>query len=170
MNIDGKQYLVRDLMRVPVLIQESVTLKEALKALVDGKSNMGCVVNAEGMLVGGVSTLDVIRAVLPDYLESDAVAARFADNAMLLEDATKAANTSLAKFINRDEATVAPDTQLLEATVISSRDCNGRIIVVDADRKPVGVLTRTEIKQVLAAFLGVRNELKEACEGDGCKD
>jgi len=161
MTIDGKEYVVGDLMRDPVLIREDATLKEALGTLVDGQSNIGCVVDKNGVLVGGVSTLDIIRAVLPDYIEADTVAARFADNKMLLEDAKKAADVPLANFFDRDEATVSADTQLLEATAISSGDCNGRIIVIDKEHKPVGVLTRTEIKQVLAAFLGIKNELPQ---------
>jgi len=122
------------------------------------------VVDVEGRLVGGVSTLDIIRAVLPDYIESDEVAARFANTEMLKEDACKAAAKPLSEFVDRNEATVDPDANLLEATVISSRDSNGRIIVIDEHRKPVGLLTRTEIKQVLAAFLGVSDELHSACK------
>lgn len=168
MNINGKEYKVSDIMREVVQIREDVQLKGALEALVKGKSNIAVVVDAEGAFVGGVSTLDIIRAVLPDYMENDQRAAHFTDNKMLLEDTQKAASMPIADFVDKDEVVVGPDTNLLEATVLASVDGSGRIVVVDENKKPIGLLTRTEIKQVLAAFLDIENELDTFCAGDTC--
>jgi predicted transcriptional regulator len=168
MTLNGKDYKVRDIMREVVTIQENVELKEALEALVKGKSNIAVVVDANGSFVGGVSTLDIIRAVLPDYMEKDQRAAHFADNTILREDTLKAATLPIADFVDKDDATVSPDANLLEATVIASVDGLGRIVVVDENNKPVGLLTRTEIKQVLAAFLDIENELQDFCAGSDC--
>ena len=161
MKVNGKTYKVSDLMREPLLIQRDAHLKDVLLSLLDGKTNIGCVVDEDGHFVGAVTTVDVIRAILPDYIESDEVAARFADESMLKEDVLKAACHPISEFIEEDETTVSPDTQLLEATVLSSKDCNGRIVVTDEDNKPVGILSRTQIKRALVTFLDVRDELTE---------
>jgi len=162
MGIEGKAYTVAELMRPALIIDHEVTIREVLAALVDGKTNLAVVVDSEGKLVGGISTLDVIRAVLPDYLEADEVAARFADDLMFKEDALKAAERPIRELIDKHESTVHPEDDLVNVAVLSSKDGHGRIIVVDEENKPLGILTRTEIKKALAAFLGIRNDLPKS--------
>jgi predicted transcriptional regulator len=87
---------------------------------------------------------------------------------MLQEDVLKYATKPVREFVDTNDATVKGTSSLIEATVISSKDCHGRIIVVDDTNKPIGVLSRTEIKKVFGAFLGVRNELDAACGNDAC--
>lgn len=166
MKIDGKEYKVRDLMRHAVIIPENAQLKEALEALVEGKVNLAVVVDADGVFVGGITTLDIIRAILPDYLEEDKAVKHFVDDEMLSEDTKKAATIPIIDFVDRRDATIDPDAGLLEATIVASGDGNGRIVVVDENKKPVGLLTRTEIKQVLAAYLDIKNDLCEFCASD----
>lgn len=159
MTIGDKDYTLAEIMRPPVLVASTSTLRDALATLVDRRTNMGVVVDDAGVFLGTVTTLDIISAVLPDYLEADNVAARFADDALLREDTNKAATMPVCDFLDRDEATIDADAHLMEATVLASKDATGRIVVLDDARKPVGVLTRTEIKMVLAAYLGIRNEI-----------
>jgi len=166
MGIDGKEYLVRDLMRPVVVLKDSIDLKEALAQLVKERSNIAGVVDDNGSFIGAVSTVSIIRAVLPDYMEADIVAAKFADDKLLKEDALRAAGKLLHEFVHTTEDVVKPDDNLLSATVTSAGHGTGRIFVLDEDGKPVGLLTRTEIKQVLAAFLGVNPELHEKCKHD----
>ena len=168
MTIDGKEYKVRDLMREVVTIPRDTELTAALETLVQQKSNIAVVVDADGKMLGGVSTLDIIKAILPDYIEADPTAAHFADTAMLKEDTLKSASKHVCDFINTQDVTVEADASLLEATVLSCINAQGRIVVVDADNIPVGLLTRTEIKQVLAAFLGIKNDLEEFCNNGDC--
>jgi len=159
MTIDGKHYKVADVMRKPVIVPRTQTLRDALALLMERNTNLGIVVEDDGTFLGTVTTLDIIRAVLPDYLEDDEVAARFADDALLKEDARKAADLPVCDFLDREETTIDADASLLEATVIAAKDSTGRIVVLDENNKPIGVLTRTEIKRVLAAYLGIKNEL-----------
>jgi CBS domain-containing protein len=159
MEIHGKEYRVRDLMRDPVLIQKGATLREALATLVEKKSNIACVVDEAGVFIGGISTLDIIREVLPDYVEYDPVAARFAHADMLKEDANNAAKVPVENFVDTEEATVAAETGVVEASVITAQENHGRIVVLDENKRPVGLLTRTEIKRVIAAFLEIENDL-----------
>lgn len=157
MTIDGTHYSVREIMRPAITLPHTSTLRDALALLTERGTNLAIVVADSGEYLGSVTTIDIIRAILPDYLEADTVAARFADDQMLREDTEKSANLPVADFLDRTEATIRDDAHLLEATVRASQDDTGRIVVLDADNKPVGVLTRTEIKKVLAAFLGITN-------------
>lgn len=142
-------------MRAPAVMPETATLEEVLKLMVANKCNSVTVVNSEGKYVGLVSTNDIIRAVLPDYLEEDASAAHIATESMLKEDTTRARSLMVKDFMQKNAPTISVDTGLVEAAVVAAHHGHGRINVVDSDNKPVGILTRTELKRILAAYLGI---------------
>lgn len=158
MTIGGKEYSIQDVMREPVLFAENATLKDALTEMVRRQTNSGLVVDTEGKLLGMVTTVDIIKAVLPDYLEEDEIAARFADESLLRQDALKSATLPIKDFMMEDVPTVPSDATLLEGAVMAVRGGYGRIAVVDENNKPVGVLTRTEIKRVIAGYLDIIND------------
>ena len=110
--------------------------------------------------MGMINASDIIKAVLPDYLEEDLVAVRFANQKILQEDAQKAKNVPVRDFMNTKAPTIDEHSSVLEAAALASRAGFGRIIVVDADKKPVGIITRTEIKQVIASLIGIQNALE----------
>ena len=168
MKIDGNEYKIRDLMREAVIIQKDAELVQVLESLIKGKSNIGVVVDTEGRYLGSVNTVDVIRAILPDYIEEDPTAARFADTEMLREDTKKSATKSVSDFISKKDLTMHANANLLEAAVLSSVNAQGRTVIVDEDNKPLGILTRTEIKQVLGAFLDIKNDLEDFCSTGNC--
>lgn len=159
MTIDGKTYKIADLMRKPVAIPKDSSLRDTLAVLLTQKTNMGVVVDTDDTFLGTVTTVDVIKAVLPDYLEGDEVAARFADDTLFKQDVRKAADKPVCDFVDREEATITEDANLLEAAVLAVQDERGRIVVLDTDKKPIGILSRTEIKKVIAAYLDIANEL-----------
>lgn len=159
--INGKKYTVADLMRRPFLIPSSATLKDALRVLIENRSNIGIVVAEDNTFVGTVSTVDIIKEILPDYIENDEVAARFADDDLLQEDVLKAGLMPVCDFVDTHEKTLQADSGLVEAAVIMVREDAGRIVIVDEARKPLGVLTRTEIKKMFGAFLGIADVLEQ---------
>lgn len=145
-------------MRPPVLIQENGTLGSALEQMIREKRNSLTVVNEHGVLVGAVNAIDIIKAVVPDYLEDDAITARFADETILREDTKKAKDLPITSFMATDIPVIAHDASITEAAVTAASTGRGRITVVDENKKPVGVLTRTEIKQVIGSYLGFSNQ------------
>lgn len=150
---------IEDLMRPPVIIPIGTTLKECLERMVKEKRNSLTVVNQDGTFAGAVNAVDVIREVLPDYLEEDVIAVRFADDALLAQDAQRVADHPVESFMARDVPTVTLESSLVEAAVLASVKGRGRITVLDDHRHPIGVLTRTEIKRVIAFYLGIPGAL-----------
>jgi predicted transcriptional regulator len=105
---------------------------------------------------------------LPHYLSDDKTVANFVDDALLSEDTKKAATKLVIDFVDKNDVTIEPDANLLEATLLSASDSLGRLIVIDDDKKPLGILTRTEIKQVLAEYLDIENDLENICKENNC--
>ncbi len=147
-------------MRPPVLVPVGTTLRECLRLMVEQQRNSLTVVNEDGTFAGAVNAVDIIREVLPDYLEEDVISARFADESLLAQDAQRVADHPVETFMSRDVPTVTPRSSLVEAAVLAAVKGRGRITVLDEQRRPIGVLTRTEIKRVLAFFLGIPGALE----------
>lgn len=145
----------KDLMRPAVLVNENDTLKTVLKKMVTEKRNSLTVVNSAGELVGAVNAIDIIKAVVPDYLEDDQTAAKFASEAILKEDAERASILLVKDFMATEIPTIDEETGLVEAMSIAVRAGRGRITVVDKANHPVGVLTRTELKRIISSYLGI---------------
>ena len=155
MTIGEKNIALKDIMRVAVSVHEDETLDSILRKMIGEKRNSVVVVNGDGVLVGFVGAIDVIKAVLPDYLEEDIVAAHFADQSILKEDALRATGTSVKEFMTEVPATIKESASVLEAAATAIQSGQGRITVVDDAHKPVGIITRTEIKQVIGSLLDI---------------
>ncbi len=142
-------------MRPSILIPNTETLFSTLKKMIEEKRNSLTVVDDSGALVGMVTALDIIKAVLPDYLEESEVAARFANLSLLKKDAERVKDTPVTEFMDTDVPSMQADGNIIEAAVIAAQSGRGRIVVVDDARKPLGILTRTELKQVIGMTLGL---------------
>ena len=144
-------------------ISVNATFFETLKKMIDEKTNSLVVVDDEGKVTGMINTGEMIREVVPDYLEEDdAIAAHFANKEMFAEDVKKAKDQPISKFMIKGPATVDADDSLMEVAVIAISENQMRVPVVDENKKPIGLVTRTEIKQVIGDILGIE------CFGD-CK-
>jgi CBS domain-containing protein len=149
---------VREMMREPTLVSDDQTLRHVLERMVHEHRNSLAVVDADGKLVGAVNAVDIIQEVVPDYLETDAVSARFADDALLREDAQRVADKCVREFMATDIPTISPDDSMTEAAVLAACHGRGRIVVINEANEPIGILTRTEIKRVIATYLDIPDE------------
>ena len=142
-------------MRETICISQDETLRTALEFMIKERVNSITVVDESGAFVGTLNSADVIRAALPKYMADDVFAAKMADMSIITDDIKRVADRPLKDFMNTDAPAVKHDEGIVGATVIASGDRYGRITIVDDDNKPIGVLTRTELKQVVGSFLDI---------------
>ena len=155
MTIGDKTISIHDILRPAVVVHKTDTLHAILTKMIGETRTYLFVVDDCGQLCGMFGAIDLIKAVLPDYLEEDVVAAHFADQAILAEDAERAKCTLVKDFMTEDAPTITESATVLEAAATAIHSGQGRITVVDDDHKPVGIITRTEIKQVIGSLLGI---------------
>ncbi len=155
MTINGKSYSIEDIMRPAVFISSDATLQTTLEKMIHERRNSLVVIDQKGVLLGMVNAIDIIKAVLPDYLEESNLAARFSNIDLLKEDAERVKDMAVTDFMEKKVPTIKVTGNIIEAAAIAAHSGRGRIAVVDADNKPVGVLTRTELKQVIGTTLGM---------------
>lgn len=157
MTINGKSYTIADIMRPCVSITTTTTLFDTLQKMIAEKRNSLVVLNEDGSLAGMVNAADIIKAVLPDYIEESNVAARFSNMDLLQQDAERVKDTPISEFMETDIPTIKVTGNIIEAAAIAAHTGTGRITVVDGTM-PVGVLTRTELKQAIGATLGITGD------------
>jgi CBS domain-containing protein len=106
--------------------------------------------------VGMVNARTLIHESVPSYLGDDATAAHFVNETIFKEEVEKVANESIEKIMDEDVKTIKANESLMKAAMIVSSGNQVRIPVLDEENRPIGLLTRTELKQVIGLFLGIK--------------
>jgi len=155
---------IKDIMIKPTLIGIDSTFIEVLTKMICAHTNSLLVVNNRGVLVGRVQSLNLLWHIKPDYIDDKvtALTAHFIDEESFQESCIKAKDDPLDKFMEKDPKTVKVNTSLMEAAMIAMEDKHARIPVVDDAKKPIGILTRTELKKIMASYLGI-DDCPESC-------
>jgi len=157
---------VGDVMKKNIITApDTATFYDVLKKMIRHKTNVILIVNMQNRLVGMVDAFELIREMLPDYVEEDSVAAHFATEDIFHDDCERVRNVPVTQFMEKELVTITMQTSLTEAAVIALTKKSERIPVVDDKNEPIGLLTRTEIKQVIGKHLGIKESFSWEEEG-----
>lgn len=138
--------LVKDLME-PVghnWLQPEMTLREAVRTMrrtkwIGDVTVNGMVVLEHGMkLVGIVSIKDVIRAVIPSYMENNLRG--FAWEGMLEEHVRKARDVRVRDIMSRKLITIGPGDSLMRCADLMIDNYLQRLPVVDESGRVLGMV------------------------------
>jgi CBS domain-containing protein len=149
---------VKEIMRQVFTINKDKTFVEALTMMVQEKTNSVVVVDDDGKMVGLLNTGMLIKQVIPDYLEKDAIAAHFANEEIFAEEVEKSKDVLVEKIMLANPKFVKDDAHLMEVSIIAISKDQLRIPVLDEENRPVGIITRTELKKFFAGILRVDEE------------
>ncbi len=147
---------VKEIMRACTIINKDKKFIDALTLMVKEKTNSLVVVDDESKVCGLLNTGRLIKQVVPTYLEKDMIAAHFATEKIFLEEVKKSKNVSIEKIMLLNPKTVTSETNLMEVSLIAISADQLRIPVVDEENKPIGIITRTELKKFFAEVLDVQ--------------
>ena len=146
---------LKEIIKEAVIIDEETTFRAALTTMIKQQTNSLLVVGADGTLVGEVSVSDLMDAVVPDYLDGDTIAENFATEAEFKKAVLAAGDKEVSSFmsVETDPIHITDDLITVAATAIAER--RARLPVVDEKERPVGIISRRELKEMLASFLGI---------------
>ncbi len=140
-----------------VTIHENATFSDVLKVMVENKTNSVVVVDKKENLVGVIDSYRLIKQVVPDFLlGDDVIASLFSDEDVFKEACLKARDKKISDFIKKDVIPVDEDDNIMEVAVKILGQGQQRIPVVKAG-KPIGLITRTELKRLIAHYLGIEH-------------
>ncbi len=146
---------VCEIMRDVHTISKDVTFREALAEMIDKKTNALVAVDEDGRFFGLVNARVFIEQAIPSYMRNDTIAAHYADADLFREAVEKVADAPLVDFMENDIQTIRENESIMRAAVIATQNRQIRIPVLDVDGAPIGLLTRTEMKQLIGTFLHI---------------
>lgn len=144
---------LKEIIKDAVVVSEATTFTEAVHAMRTGHTNTLLVTDETNRLVGEVSVSDLFDAIIPPDISGDQAVAHLSDEPAFAEAVARAGETPVAAFMSADIATVTPDGSLLQVAAAAIGQGRARIAVIDHDNRPIGIISRSGLKQLLAAYL-----------------
>lgn len=155
-NSIRKERLVRDYMQTTVVtVPLQATLKEAVAAMVEAKTNGLIVVNGDRKVIGILSSWDIIKYIVPDYLEDEQNLAAFEAGDFFEQRTKEVGNDSIKKFMTSRVHTIEATATLMEAAAILSEHRIRQLPVIDDAGTLVGYINRTDVKKAIHQILSV---------------
>jgi len=142
--------LARDVMKTRVLTAApEQNLEDALAVMRSHKLRMLPVVNADKQLCGAISTINILRRLLPDYILSGALGdvAYAPDIAVLPEHYARIIGQQVADVMDRHPLVVQEDESLLAVSASLAADEQQHLyaLVVDEDNHFCGIISPGDI-------------------------
>lgn len=123
------------LMTAPVItLAPTAPLSQAVQQMVTHHLKRLPVANEQGRLIGWVSRVDILRALERRQPPGD-------DGLEIAPAGSEPAGAAIVELMYRDVPTVAPQATLEEILQALERDRRRRAVVVDSDRRVVGIIS-----------------------------
>jgi len=138
-----------DVMRSEVqCVAESTTLRELSRAFRRHGVTTLSVINDQGELVGVVTETELLKAMLPGYSELLDTLQYMQDFEYLEDRADEVEDVPVSDIMLRGAISVTEDTPLMRVISLFLLKATSHIPVVHENR-PVGVVTRTDIAELV---------------------
>ncbi len=144
---------LKDITKEAVTISEYTTLGDALDLMLTEHTNTLLVTNEDGKLAGEVSVADFFDGIVPAHLDGDKILSLLSDEQSFIAALQDARETPVSEFMSVDFDSVHPDSTIMEVAAIAIAHARGRIPVVDHDDRPIGIISRQGLKQILGRYL-----------------
>lgn len=143
-----------------ITINQDATFRDALRTMIEKKTNGLIVVDSNNRPVGTIDSFNLIQHAIPAHLQDDPTLAQLATEEVF----HKAVSDSLSmKVKDMMEATegicVHEDDHMIYAATLASKHNFRYIPVVECKGENiVGLVSRTDIKRAMADLIGVVDE------------
>lgn len=144
---------LQDITKEAVIISEADSFTDILRRMLTEQTNSVLVIDEDGKLSGEISVSDLFDAVIPHSFDGDDVLAHLADEAAFKAAVQDAGATQAIDFMSADFDAVYLDSNIMEVAATAIAHGRARVPVVDHDDRPVGVISRRGLKDILKNFL-----------------
>lgn len=144
---------LKDITKEAISVPATTTLEGALDVMLNDHTNTLLVVDEHGKLIGEVSVSDFFEGIVPEYVDGDTAMATIADEAALAAALQDARDKPVSEFMSNDYDSVRPDSPIMEVAAIAIAHSRARMPVVDHDNRPIGMISRRGLKQILGQYL-----------------
>ncbi|MDY7092129.1 MAG: CBS domain-containing protein [Acidobacteriota bacterium] len=136
----------------PVTTHPDQTFDELLQNLVGSRQATAAVLDDDGKLVGLVGIHDVLRKIVPLYVDLDHKLMEVMHEGYFEERLARLKDTRVRDFMSTELDTVTPDDTLIKAVVIIVENRRKTLPVIE-DGKFLGMITRRSILEKVVPSL-----------------
>jgi len=143
-GVDPEKSRVETAMQAPVVTARSDSgLREAIRLLAEHGLRRLPVVDGQGQLAGLLAVDDLVLVLARELflLRSPLVAQR----AKVEVHASEPATRMLREYFQREVVTATPDATAAEIARLMEHHAVGAVVIVDADRRPLGIITDRDL-------------------------
>lgn len=148
------------MVRVPVVISHRMSMRAAARLLSRQRSCKAAVVDACGRCVGVLTAAGILRWVGNDERE-DGVPPDCIWCDWQVVDLKPTGKDEVRRYMTVDPALVAPETRLAEVAQLLLGERKPCVIVVDRQRRPIGIVPRSDL--LAAATWADRRKGEQNC-------
>lgn len=142
-----------------VTLSRYATVKEAITLMLDQKTNGAVILDDAGQVEGILSSWDIIKYIVPEYLEEKGSLAAFEAADVFCKRVEAVQDDAIERFMTEEVKTIQQHGSLIEAVAMLSEFHIRQLPVVDAQNKLIGYLNRTDIKRAVGKVLGIASYL-----------
>jgi CBS domain-containing protein len=148
---------LKDITKEAAIISEDATFEEAVRKMITEQANALIVIDEEGQFAGEVHVSDLFEAIVPEFLDGDAVLEHFSSEEKFVEAVKDASTKPVSEFmtVNAEPVLVTDSIMSVAASAIAHQ--HSRIPVVDHDNRPIGVISRQGLKHIIGNFMGIKD-------------
>lgn len=147
---------LKEIIKEAIVISENASFGEALDLMLRAHTNTLLVIDDDGKLSGEVSVSDFFDAVIPPTMNGDDALEQFKDELGFIKAVKAARETPVFDFMSSDFTTVTPDDSIMEVAAVAISYGRARIPVVDHEDRPIGIISRQGLKQILGRFMATK--------------
>jgi len=133
-----------------VSIKPEDNVKEALAFLFKMRISGLPVIDVQGRLVGMFTEKDILRQILPSYLEKVGRFVYEENPKSIKKKFQDLVNLSISQLMRKDVITIDSDTSLCEVARVMLTQNIRRIPVLDKEKKVVGIVSREDVVRAYA--------------------
>lgn len=147
---------LKEITKEAALIGTDATLEDAIRKMINEKANALIVIDEDGKFAGEVNVSDLFEAIVPEYLDGDAVIEHFSSEKNFVEAIRDAGAKPVEEFMTMNAEPVRITDNIITVASAAVAHQHSRIPVVDHDDRPIGVISRSGLKHILGKFLGIK--------------
>lgn len=145
--------LVKDAMvKTPLQVKPDAKLREIMDEIIGGDQAGVAVIDAGGKLLGLVGTHDILRMIVPNYVDRDEALAKLMHEGYFEERFKKLAGVTAADVMSTELDVVAPRDTIIRAASLFVEHQRKVLPVVEDDRF-VGMITRRSLLESIGREL-----------------
>ena len=146
---------LKDITKEAAVIDLGATLEDAVRKMISEQANALIVIDDEGKFAGEINVSDLFEAIVPEQLDGDEVLTHFTTEEAFVDAVKDASEKPIEEFVSQNAEPVVITDSIMSVAAMAIAYQHSRIPVVDHSNRPIGVISRRGLKQILGKYLGI---------------